>query len=337
MKDLRVKKRAGFPAAVRNLLRVLLGAGLLGLLLGTAGWGRLAAAAAPALGRWPWLLAAAAWTGLGLLLAAQRWGLMLAVAGISLRRGPLWRVYLVGQFFNAFLLGACGGDVVRAWYAARRAPGRTVEAAATIFLDRGLGLLVMVFFCCGMILLRIHMFLDHDGPRDAGFLMLTFLAAGVAGTVLLFQRRLLERFGLFRRMERSGRVGDWLRRAYEALYVYRHHPRVVTKAVLLSLGNLVALTLACHAVGQALGVAVALGDYFVLFPLISVIAAAPLTPGALGVREGLFVGLFQAVFVPASQALVLSLLVYASGAIWSLVGGVLYTTMPEKRPVDESA
>ncbi len=321
-------------AGVKTLLRVAVGAGLLGLLLGTVGWGRLAEAAAPALGRWPWLAAAVAWTGVGLFLAAERWGLMLAVAGISLRRAPLWRVYLVGQFFNAFLLGACGGDVVRAWYAARRAPGRSVEATATILLDRGLGLFVMVFFCCVMILSRIHIFLDHDGPRDAGFLMLAFLAAGVAGLVLLFQRRLLERFGLFRRLERSGRVGSWLRRAYEALYVYRHHPRVVLKAALLSLGNLVALTLACHAIGQALGLAVSLGDYFVLLPLISVIASVPLTPGGLGVREGLFVGLFQAIFVPASQALVLSLLVYSTGIIWSLIGGAIYTTMPEKRPVN---
>ncbi|MEI7435882.1 MAG: lysylphosphatidylglycerol synthase transmembrane domain-containing protein [bacterium] len=325
--------RASLPASVKKLLRVAVGAGLLGLLLGTVGWGRLTAAATPALGNWPWLAAAVAWTGVGLFLAAERWGLMLTVAGISMRRGRLWSIYLVGQFFNAFLLGACGGDVVRAWYAARQAPQRSVEAAATILLDRGLGLLVMVFFCCGMILLRIHMFLDYDGPRDAGFLMLLFLAAGVAGTVLLFQRRLLERFGLFRQLERSGRVGSWLNRCYEALYLYRHHPRVVTGAVLLSLGNLLALTLACHAVGQALGLAVSLADYFVLFPLISVIAAVPLTPGGLGVREGLFVGLFQSIFVPAPQALVLSLLVYATGTVWSLIGGVIYTAMPEKRTV----
>ena len=44
------------------------------------------------------------------------------------------------QFFNAFLLGSTGGDLLKAYYAARETHHKKTEAVVTVFVDRIIGL-----------------------------------------------------------------------------------------------------------------------------------------------------------------------------------------------------
>jgi hypothetical protein len=60
------------------------------------------------------------------------------------------------------------------------------------------------------------------------------------------------------------------------------------------------------------------------------ITAVPLTPGGMGMREALVVSLLSGnpalggLGVPAATAFALSLMVYATMALWSLVGSIAY-------------
>src|SRR5439155_7274092 len=49
------------------------------------------------------------------------------------------RLGLVGFFFNTFLPGSVGGDLIKAWYIAGEQSRRTV-AVSTVLIDRVLGL-----------------------------------------------------------------------------------------------------------------------------------------------------------------------------------------------------
>ena len=95
-------------------------------------------------------------------------------------------------------------------------------------------------------------------------------------------------------------------------------------AVLLSVLNMSLLTLACLCLGLSLGVELRVRDYFTVFPVITVLSSLPLTPGGLGVREGLFVELLNTLGVSAAKALPLSLLTYLGGLAWSLLGGLVF-------------
>lgn len=306
-------------------LRLLIGAGLLYYLLRkveTAQWADLLAGAAT--GGVPWLSGGLAATLGGLLSGAWRWQYILKAQGIRFSAWQTTRIFFIGQFFNAFMLGACGGDMARAYYAARGRTGKKAEAAATIFVDRGIGLFMTIVFACVMVAARLRVFVDYEGPREAGLIMIVFLVLSLAGLAALFRQHAFEHIALFRRLENGMRIGPLIRRAYDAFYLYRHHPRVMAAALALSVVNLVLLTLACFCFGRALHIEVALADYFTLFPVISVLAAIPITPGGLGVRENLFVSLFGAVLVSPPHAVLLSLAVYAGGLFWSACGGVLY-------------
>ena len=84
------------------------------------------------------------------------------------------------------------------------------------------------------------------------------------------------------------------------------------------------LVLVLCAIGRAMFLDVALLDYLSLGLTVNVIAAIPVTPGGLGVRESAAVVYFGLVGVSATRALPVSLLVYAISIFWSLVGGIVF-------------
>ncbi len=277
-----------------------------------------------ALSQWPWLMAGLVLTFIGLCVGAARWHVILIAQGLRQSLLRVFRIYFIGQFFNAFMLGACGGDVARAYYASCEMRGKRTEAISTVFVDRAVGLFAMIVFCCIMIILRINLFIDYQGTRWPGILMFVFLIGALAAIFALFRRNLFEHWHFFRRLEQDTRFGPLIRRAYEALYLYRRRHRILAIALLFSLLNLAFLTFACYSFGRSLEIDLSAIDYFTVFPIISVLAAVPITPGGLGVREGLFVAMLQDVNIDPLHSLPLSLMNYAGGLAWSLFGGLLF-------------
>ena len=317
------------------VLRLAICAGLLYIIIRRLDLSQLRAVLAGTVNRWPWVAAGTLATFVGLVAGAVRWGEILAAQGLRLSFSRVFQVFFVGQFFNAFMLGACGGDMARAYYASKDAPGRRAEAVSTVFVDRAVGLFATILFCCVVIVLRIPFFLNNQGTRWPGILMFLFLIASVVGIFALFRRNLFEHWTFFRQLERDTRLGPLIRRTYDAFYLYRSHHRVMAIALVYSYLNLGFLTAACYCLGRSLQIHTSLLEYFTLFPIISVIAAIPITPGSLGVREGLFVSMFAAILVDAHQALALSLMVYAVSLVWSLFGGVFFIGRPLSAEIEE--
>jgi uncharacterized protein (TIRG00374 family) len=308
--------------------RVLVCVGLLSWLFARADVKNLARTLQHTFVHGQWWLAALGFTFLGLLAGVVRWRLILEAQGIRVGLARVFRVFFIGQFFNSFMLGACGGDVVRAFCITRDAPDRRAEAASTVFVDRAIGLFVTIAIACALIAPRMRLFFSRPETRCTGALMFLFLGGSIVGLFALFRRNLFEHLSLFQRVERNPRFGALIRRTYDAFYLYRGHPRALAFSSLLSAGNLAFLTLACYSLGRSLGIARPFVDYLTFFPVITVIAAVPVTPGSLGVRESLFVELFELVEVGVHASMLLSLMVYASSLAWSLFGGVLYLLAP---------
>src|SRR5207244_9228069 len=90
---------------------------------------------------------------------------------------------LVGYFYNTFLPGSVGGDLLKAAYIAREQERRTV-AVATVLVDRAIGLwgLVVVVAATGsgFWLLAPEMMRDQPYLRQTVTIALALLAATVA-------------------------------------------------------------------------------------------------------------------------------------------------------------
>ena len=76
-----------------------------------------------------------------------------------------------------------------------------------------------------------------------------------------------------------------------------------------------------------------------IVPMIICVAALPITPSGLGVRENLYVLTLSApqIGVEPTHALSLSLLAYAGFLFWSLIGGLFYLGMRRTQHLDQVA
>lgn len=317
------------------LLRLFLGLALIALLARSIGDANLRVALAPVREHPAWIAAALALTFAALLAGVVRWHFILRTLGLPSGFGRTFQGFFVGQFFNAFLFGACGGDLARAIHAAHHHPEKRAEAVTSVFLDRAIGLVVTLLFGCAMLLPRLRELARHPEARLSLVLMALFLLATLAFLGLFFSRIRFDRIPWLRRLPPHGRIGPLLRRAGDALFLFRRNAQHLAWPAALSLANLLLLAAATAALAQALALDLRFRDLLAVFPVITVLAAIPLTPGSLGVRETLYIQLLHPFGVAPGPALMLSLLGYLAATLWSLFGGILFLLRdPARRPLN---
>ncbi len=258
------------------------------------------------------------------LAAALRWRGLLLAQEVPLPAGRVMSIFFIGQFFNSFMLGACGGDMARMYYILRDTTARRTETATSVLIDRGIGVFIQILLGCALLFLIWPLVRTHAALQTVAWLMFAIGGGAALALAALLWKNLFEHVALFRRLEMSTPLGTRFRRAYEELFRYRRRPRALVSAAVYSLLSLLFQIGAVACLGHSLGVAASFTSYLVFVPIIGVFASIPLTPGSFGVREGLFVVLFQTVGVDAHQAVLLSLLFYAAGLVWSLVGGAIF-------------
>jgi uncharacterized protein (TIRG00374 family) len=316
-----------------SLLRLVLGLALIAVLARSVGEDNIRAALVPVREHPAWIVLAIVLTFLALLAGVFRWHSLLRTLGLPTAFGRTFRGFFIGQFFNAFLFGACGGDLARALVAAHDHSEKRAEAVTSVFLDRAIGLVVTLLFGCAMLLARFREFARYEEARPALMLMAVFLIASIAFIALFFTRDLFAYSPWLQRFQHQGRIGPRLRRAYDALFLFRRNARHLIWPAALSLANLLLLAAAGAALARALGLALPFRDWLAVFPVITVLAAIPLTPGALGVRETLYIQLLAPLGVAPGPALMLSLLGYLAASLWSLFGGALFLLRaPPRKP-----
>ncbi|MFM7171863.1 MAG: lysylphosphatidylglycerol synthase transmembrane domain-containing protein, partial [Caldilinea sp.] len=125
-----------------DLLKVAVAAGLLVWLVArvpdpAALWQQLLRA-----NKGPLLLGAATYTS-AVALSAVKWGILLRAAGIQLPPGRLLTYQWIAEFFNNFLPAQVGGDLLRG-YAVAADTQRRADAAASVLIDRFIGLMVFM-------------------------------------------------------------------------------------------------------------------------------------------------------------------------------------------------
>ena len=175
------------------LLRLLLGLALIALLARSIGPGSIRSAMAPIREHPAWIGAALALTFAALFAGVVRWHVLLRAMDLPAPFARTFRGFFIGQFFNAFLFGACGGDLARAVFAAHDHPEKRPEAVTSVFLDRAIGLVVTLLFGCARLVPRLGYFAGHAEARPALFLLGVFLLATLALLALFFVRNGYER------------------------------------------------------------------------------------------------------------------------------------------------
>lgn len=278
-------------------------------------------------GQWYWLAAAAALTLVPLLLCMIRWRIILDAQGMRLPWLRTNSIFFIGLFFNAFMIGPTGGDIIKAYLTARETHHKKTEAVSSIFIDRVIGMLMLAVMAGLVVLLRWDFFMAHAETRRVAVPMLGVCAAIVGGGILAFSVHLFEAIPALKRLTTHpwiGKVAAMVEKVYNAFYVCRQHPRLLALIALYSLVLQTLFVVVTMLIGHALGLTVRFVDYLTFYPIIAMIGAIPVTPGGLGIREGAAVHLWSVLAVPADKAFLLAFLPYLFLTAWGIPGGILY-------------
>lgn len=235
-----------------------------------------------------------------------------------------FKIFLIGLFFNNFMLGSTGGDVVRAYYLSKRTAHKKTEVVATVFLDRIIGVLSMIFMSAIFILLET----SQPQLRQYFFPLIGILiTVALCGSILL-SKTILRKIPFLEKTVRTLPFCEMLIKVYNTFHKYHNHKILVFKAAVLSI-TLQMMSVSMFVVlGKAIGIDIAIIHYFAIIPLVFVINALPISLGGLGVGEAACVVLLDLVGVPKEMSLALAFLNRLVLFVFSTTGGAVYL-MPE--------
>lgn len=270
-------------------------------------------------------------TGISVLLAlllivvlmGWRWQRLLAAVDVPMRVREAVRLTFVGGFFNIVVPGSTGGDVVKAYYAAKQT-GRGTRSVLSVFVDRIIGVFTLVLVAAVALFYLEVSGKGSEGFRVARITVFALLAGGVLGLIVLASRRVRRALGLsaiIRRLPFQRIVEE----VGASIRLYRGEHGILLHALAISIVNQIGIALVVYALADALSIdGVDALTCLALVPLMNLLAAVPLLPGGWGVGELAFAYFFGQVGVPATEAVGLSVLFRLSFMAVNLPGGVFW-------------
>ena len=270
-------------------------------------------------GLW-WFLPGIGAIGITLLFLTWRWLILLRVQQISISYWRALRIMLCGIFFNLFLLGSTGGDVIKIFFIMREAPDKKAGALLSVFIDRVVGVLALAAVSAVVILARWQA-LWTSSP--SGVLTVVLILGGSLGFILV--ALLVDRLRLTSKLPHWLPMHAKIAEAASAFSQYAKAGGAVGKAFLLSVAAHLLLFSTFYFAARAFNASLSLLSVFCVMPIVSTVTALPISVGGAGVREGLFTNLLYKLYgTPEAIAVSISISGFLMVVFWSLVGGVIY-------------
>lgn len=236
---------------------------------------------------WSFFIAVLIVRFVSLCLTFSRWWLLVTGIGLPLKWSNAFRLGMFCEACNFVGPGAAGGDLVKAVWLAKDNPERRASAAATVVLDRILGLWALFLSGALASLLPNAVPLNPQMAWAVGLLWVG-TAGGLIGLILM----LIPAFTHSRLMHwitTWPRIGHIVKDLMNSIAFYQGRRHVIVLAAGLSLlghiGFLSSFYLgaaALHHGRQFPGYV----DHLIGLPLPEALAAIPLTPGGVGTLEG---------------------------------------------------
>jgi glycosyltransferase 2 family protein len=241
------------------------------------------------------------------------------------------RIFFISTFMGTFL-PSVGGDVYRAYSLASH-DVRPAESAASVLMDRILGVLSMVLLAVSALILMPR-FATHGGITVS----LGLAAAGcvVAGTVVFSSTAagVVQAWAARLPGARLRRIASSLT---DAVRRYSRHHGELLRVLAASVAVQMLRVFQAYLLGRALGIPLGIGAYLVFIPLIVLVLQVPVTVSGIGTSQWAFDWLFGQAGVPSAQAVALSILFIALGTVGNLPGGILYALGRARRPSPSSS
>src|SRR5947207_159666 len=216
------------------------------------------------------------------IAAAFRWHVLLKVQGIHLSFLRLWGLFLIGMFYNQFLPGGTGGDIIKSYYLLKETPDKKAGALLAVVFDRFIGLVALVAITGTLIGLRYDFLSQTAETRNLLWLLLVVLSASILALLSTF---VVSGFNLSHSLPEKFPGREKLIEISAAYHLYAHHWPVTLVAFGASIVAHLATFATFLCAAYALGAAVPLVNFFAVMPIERTISALPISFAGIGLRE----------------------------------------------------
>jgi hypothetical protein len=278
---------------------------------------------------WRWMAVAMAAAGVCEFFGILRWQLFLRMLHIEVKLSEITRLFFIGAFFNQFLPGTTGGDVVRVIYLMRDHPEQKAEGFLSVAIDRLLAVLVLVIMGLAFAWGRHDWFAQSFavGNLMKWFAIILFvMLAGLVASFVVTSRHLVARLP---------RKFPFRKQVIKLSKLWQLCIENRTEALLgaiYTVPMLVAYFAAFCFAAKAFSPKISFWDMTSIMPLITAISSLPISLNGIGVREALFEELLAELCgVTRGTGLLISIAGMTVYLLWGLVGGYFYLERIKRR------
>jgi conserved hypothetical protein len=260
------------------------------------------------------LFASAAFVG------SIRLKLLIEAQGIPVTLKEAVSLTFIGYFFNNFLPTAIGGDVMKAYYLSKKTDKKT-GAYASIFVDRVVGLLTMIFMAF------LALFFVEEGVVDPTikYMIYAITLASIISIVVMTNKRLAQRFSFLFFMINP--IKEKLKKIYDVIHQYQYQKTLMLKSFLISFVSQAFFFMSLGMIAMSIGSRIPIRDLFIKMPIVSIMSLLPSING-LGLRESSTVILFGPI-IGTDKAFAMSILWLLVLLCISVTGGLIYAFSPQ--------
>ncbi|MEN0058783.1 MAG: lysylphosphatidylglycerol synthase transmembrane domain-containing protein [Bdellovibrio sp.] len=276
--------------------------------------------------------------GLGLFLillniffASERWRVLIRSQGVQTNTWSVFKLTLIGMFFNFAMPGGVGGDVIKAFYFTREHPGQKVIAVTSVLMDRVLGMFAMVFLA----LLVMVYDLSHILRTPALWTLFCFISGlFVAFSIalsLIFSSKLYDQ-GTLKKWIHKVPYSEKFMKLYESMHIYGKEGKRFFSVILLSLISQACAIIFLYQAGILAGFSdVPARTYFLVAPLGFMATALPISPAGVGVGQAAFYFLFNLYTGEPSELGPTSITAFQVGTFILSLGGAFFYLRRKER------
>ncbi len=268
------------------------------------------------------------------IAAVLRWNILLKVQGIKLGTPRVAGLFLIGMFYNQFLPGGTGGDIVKTFLLWKETPDKKPGALLAVLFDRMIGLIALIVITGTLIFLRYTWLtretgtrLDNNPLHDPRFYVWIVLAVFASSVLFVVTTFVVSGFNLLHALPKRFPGREKLIEVSAAYHLYAHHWRATVAAFAASLvahlGTFTTFLCVAHAFKESSRVG--LIDFFSIMPIERTISSLPISFAGVGTREFVLqVMLFNLCGVPPADARLIGLTSFAIILLCCLPGGLVY-------------
>jgi len=250
-----------------------------------------------------------------------RWQILLQVQKIRLSTPRMSGLFFIGMFYNQFLPGGTGGDIIKSYLLLKETDKKAGALLAVVF-DRFIGLVALVSITATLVVLRYQWLSQTPETRRLLWILLFLLGSAITALLTSF---IISGFNLFYLLPDKFPGREKLIEISAAYHLYAHH----WFATLLAFGASLVAHLATFTtflcVAYAFRAGVALIDFFAILPIERTITALPISFAGVGLREQILqVMLNNLCGVPVAVAKLIGSMSFLIILFCCAPGGIVY-------------